>query len=174
MSKRRSLMNKSNNKGFTLLELLIGITIMLLVSSSILSLIVYSSRNYRKAQEELSLQIEAQTIINQLSDLLMEAENVKYREDELIIYHGDARYIITFDASRNELMYEKVKTGESTSGDKKLYGQYVVGIYVVDTGANDQNKTVQISIDLKKNQTEYSIQNHSVTLRNKIKKVNTP
>lgn len=147
---------------------------MLLVSSSILSLIVYSSRSYRKAQEELSLQVEAQTIINQLSDLLMEADNVKYRTDALTIYHSDAKYIITLDSSTNELNYEKVKTGEFETGDKKLYGQYVVGMSVIDTGTNDKNKTIQVSIHLKKNQTEYSIVNHSVTLRNKIKQVIAP
>ena len=171
MYKWTSLCKKNNNQGFTLLELLIGVTMMLLISTSVLSLIVYSSRNYRKAQEELSLQVEAQTIINQLSDLMMGAENVKYREDELTIYYKDARYIITLNQSTNELMYEKVKTGESVSGDKKLYGQYVERFSIVDTGVNDQNKTIQVSMDLKKNQSKYSIENHSVTLRNKIKKV---
>lgn len=164
-------MKKIDNKGFTLVELMIGIAIMSLLSISIVTFIGYGSRNYRKAQEEVTLQVEAQTIINQLSDLIIEAYNVKYQDDMLIIYHNDAKYIITLDTSNNQLIYERVKAGELSSGDKKLFGQYVTSLEIVDTGENDLNKTIQISINLKKNNTDYSIKEQYVTIRNKIKKV---
>lgn len=164
-------MKKIDNKGFTLVELMIGIAIMSLLSISIVTFIGYGSRNYRKAQEEVTLQVEAQTIINQLSDLIIEAYNVKYQDDMLIIYHNDAKYIITLDTSNNQLLYERVKAGELSSGDKKLFGQYVTSLEIVDTGENDLNKTIQISINLKKNNTDYSIKEQYVTIRNKIKKI---
>lgn len=164
-------MKKIDNKGFTLVELMIGIAIMSLLSISIVTFIGYGSRNYRKAQEEVTLQVEAQTIINQLSDLIIEAYNVKYQDDMLIIYHNDAKYFITLETSNNQLLYEKVKTDELSSGDKKLFGQYVTSLEIVDTGENDLNKTIQISINLKKNNTNYSIKEQYVTIRNKIKKI---
>lgn len=165
------MVKKIDNQGFTLVELMIGIAILSLLSISIITFIGYGTRNYRKAQEEVTLQVEAQTIINQLSDLIIEANNVKYREDTLTIYQNDAKYIITLESSSNQLLYEKVLAGEVASGDKKLYGQYVTSLSIIDTGENDLNKTIQISIDLKKNSTNYKIQDHYVTIRNKIKRI---
>ena len=166
-------MKKIDNQGFTLVELMIGIAILSLLSVSIITFIGYGTRNYRRAQEEVTLQVEAQTIINQLSDLIIEANNVKYKDNILTIYHTDAKYVINLDRSSNQLLYEKVSVDDVASGDKKLYGQYVSSISIIDTGENDLNKTIQISIDLKKNNTNYSIQDHYVTIRNKIKKIST-
>jgi len=170
-----SLVIKSiDNKGFTLVELLIAMAISVIVIASIAYFMNYSSKNYRNSNDEVTLQTEAQTILNQLSDLIMEASNVKFDDanDKLIIYQKDANeeFIISFDSANHRLMFEKnVYKGVELIANQKIFGQYVVSFQVKDTGTDDSNKEIEISFDLKKDTKTYSVQNSIVTLRNRIK-----
>ncbi|NLK26983.1 MAG: type II secretion system protein [Clostridiales bacterium] len=164
-------MKQLDNRGVTLIELIVGIAISGIVISSIAYLIQNSSRNYRDTREEVSLQMEAQTIINQLDDLIMEAYNVKYQDKELVIYQMDVIYRITLDTTEDNLYLEKVPAGESASDDRRLLGRYVKDFSVVDTGFDNQNSSIEITLNLKRNQNTYSIENHIITMRNRIQPV---
>lgn len=115
--------------------------------------------------------MEAQTIINQLDDLIMEAYNVKYQDKELVIYQMDVIYRITLDTTEDNLYLEKVPAGESASDDRRLLGRYVKDFSVVDTGFDNQNSSIEITLNLKRNQNTYSIENHIITMRNRIQPV---
>lgn len=164
-------MKGTDHKGFTLVELLVSISISVIVMSSIAYLTSYSSRNYRRASEDVSLQMEAQTIINQLDDLIMEAYNVKYDSNLLTIYQEDANYLIFVDTAKQKLLFEKVLPGETPTGDYIEFGRFVENFQVVDTGADDRNNVIEISIDLRREGKSYSIKENKVTLRNHIKQV---
>jgi prepilin-type N-terminal cleavage/methylation domain-containing protein len=162
---------KGKNKGFTLLELIVSIAIMTLVMGSIAYFMTYSSRNYRNANEKINLQMESQTILNQLNDLIIEAYNVKFTGNVLTIYQKDARYIIALQTDKNELTFEKVLTGQTSIGDSQVFGEYIVNFSVTDTGSDNSNNVIKISFDLKQNQNTYAVHDSIIKLRNQIKSV---
>lgn len=158
-----------DNKGITLVELMVSISISVLVTASIAYLISYSSRNYKNASEEVSLQTEAQTIINQLSDLIMESNNVKYNSNILTINQAEDTYLIKFDNALHQLLFEKVPVGNSPTGTYMIFGRYVEDFQVVDTGASNTNNKIVVSLSLKSDSKTYSIQDNVVTIRNQIR-----
>ncbi len=161
-----------DNKGVTLIELLVAITISALVIGGVAALMRNSTRNYRDVNEEVSLQVEAQMMINQLNDLILEAYNVKFNDSKLMIYQNDAIFVITHDTVNNELLFEKVAIGEEPTGTAELFGRYVRYFSVVDTGEDDQNNQLKVTLKLEYNNSHYSIENQLITLRNRIKPIN--
>lgn len=164
-------MKQLDNRGVTLIELIVGIAISVIVTGSIAYLIQNSTRNYRDTREEVSLQVEAQTIINQLDDLIMEAYNVKYQDQVLAIYQADATYRITLDSEEDNLYIEKAPVEESSSDQRRILGRYVDDFSVVDTGMENKNSNIVITLHLKRNQNSYSIENHNITMRNRIQPI---
>lgn len=165
--KRRKIID---NKGVTLLELMVAVAISVIVIASIAYFMERSTKNYKNANEEITLQMEAQTILNQLNDLIMEAYNVKYVDQVLKIYQNKDNYIITYEPENARLTFEKVQVGNVLTGNAVLFGQYVENFNVVDTGIDDSNKTIEITLELKNNKKSYN-KTSRITLRNRIKTV---
>lgn len=165
--------NKLNNKGLTLLELMIAMAIASIVIGSITYFMATSTKSYRKANDEITLQIEAQTILNQLNELIIEAYNVKMNEPTktLTIYRGDMIYFIKLEDGK--LMLNKKASGiDADSGDTWiLFGDYVGVFKVKDTGENNNNSSILISLELRKNSSIYSVDNSLIALRNRIKAI---
>lgn len=161
----------NENKGFTLLELVIAIAISILVVGSIASFLCISTGHYRRTEEEINLQMEAQLILNQLEKLMLEAENVKFDSatGTLRIKQSDALYIITHDPAAHELMFEKVDAGDSETGSRTLFGRFVEDLEVTDTGDEDSNNQIRISLTLRSNDNTYELPGIILLLRNKIR-----
>ena len=70
-----------NNKGYSLVELLISIAIFSLVMGGIISIMNTTSVFYRGGQQEVRLQEEAQIAINQIEELLIDLDNKKIPEN---------------------------------------------------------------------------------------------
>lgn len=62
-----------NNKGFSLIELIISISIMVIVGSVVVGFLSVSSKSYRRISNEVDLQYESQLAVNQMKDLIMDA-----------------------------------------------------------------------------------------------------
>ncbi len=159
-----------DSKGFTIVELIIAMAVSMIVIGSIASFLYYCSGNYRRTNEEITLQMEAQSIQNQLENLILEAENVKFEPatDTLRIKQREVLYIITLDSSSHTLVFEKVSYGGTQSGDWKLFGRYVEGLQVVDTGSDNKNNRIEFSLRLQLNDCTYTVQEISIMLRNRI------
>lgn len=159
------------NKGFSLLELVIAMAVSMLVIGSIASFMYFCTSNYRRTSEETVLMQEAQTIRNQLENLILEADNVKYdpAADTLKIQQKDTYYIISLDRGDHTLQFEKVPYGGTETGDKKLFGKYVEELQVVDTGAGDVNNRIEFSFTLMLHDSTYVVKNNSILLRNRLK-----
>ncbi|HKL79621.1 MAG TPA: prepilin-type N-terminal cleavage/methylation domain-containing protein [Mobilitalea sp.] len=104
-----------NNKGTSLIELIIAMAIAAIVLSMIMFLINVSSNNFRRTSNEVNLQMESQTAINQISNLAMEAievtREVNGNIERYIFENSDADYYtIVFDATEMEL-YQIGPTG---------------------------------------------------------------
>lgn len=163
---------EKDNRGFTLIEMLTAISILAIVMVSLAFIMSYSSRNYRNLNEEVALQTEAQIIMNQINDLIIEGYNVKFNPaGELTIYQEDVTYSIILDTTGHQLDFIKFTPDGTQIGNKELLGKYVEEFQVVDTGADDSNSQIQVSLSLKKEKSTFQLKNQVITLRNKIKPV---
>ena len=162
-----------DNKGITLVELIIAIAIATIVITSIAFFMSNSSKNYKKVNEEVSLQMEAQTILNQLNDLILEADNVKMKDNILFIYNeSESNYFIKLDVSSGKMFLNKTTSKEASPHDDDwvLFGQDVSSFTVTDTGDDNTNKAIQITLHLNKDTMTYTMTN-LVTIRNDIKPI---
>ena len=67
------MLGKLNNKGLSLVELIVAISIGVIVSGSIAALITFSIRTYRNESVNTSMQYELQTNLNMMMDEIMGA-----------------------------------------------------------------------------------------------------
>lgn len=106
-----------NNKAFTLVELLVSLTIFLIVLTAIFGLMLTSARTYTSVNNNLSLQTESQLASNQLSNYLIDCNEAvgMTNSNTLVIINEDSNttdaiytaYVFEFDSSAKELNYGK-------------------------------------------------------------------
>ncbi len=166
---------KTNDKGVTLVELIIAVSISVIVLALLASLIWQSANYYRRSNEEINLQMEAQTILNQIKDLIVEADNVKFDQASdpsiLRIQQGaDNLYEIYFNYSDKELTFIKVQReadGSISRTTPQLFGRFVEDFQVIDT--DDSTNIIKISFTLQGSYSTYKVEESRVNLRNQIK-----
>ena len=70
MKTRQKRRGKRNNEGFSLVEVLLSITILAIVTSTVFAFILVSTRMFHKANLEIEMQSEAQIMKNYMNDLV--------------------------------------------------------------------------------------------------------
>lgn len=91
-----------NNKGVTLVELIVAVAIMVIVGVAITGFVLMGTRQYRAANEEVNLQYEAQVSVNQIQDLLIDATNgVSYTLNDAMVLQ-DTEYVPATKESINK------------------------------------------------------------------------
>lgn len=108
------LLKKMNNRGMSLAELIISMAISTIVVLMIIAFISGAFRVFRRTNDEVNLQMEAQTTLNQIANVMMEAKKI----DKMDLPDNETRYCIDIDlesdpGSGYALIYKK--------NDKKLY-----------------------------------------------------
>ena len=176
------------NKGFTLVEFMIAIGMASIIALGISYMMISTSRNYTGVQKELTLQSDAQIIINTISDYLLQGNNVNYNDtgDILTIYHADG---ITSTFYPKEIIWLNTATkkiyicsAESTT-DQSVFTnlivtpsddleQYLLGKNVDEfTATIGSNGVIRISLELSLDGASYSISN-TIKMRNEMKSYN--
>jgi len=121
---------KLNDKGFSLVELLVAMAIAAIVSTLIISMMISSTSMFKNENEQIDLQNELKIVQNQLTEKFMEAKaiNVVNSGDDVRIYTGE------IDINTNKLLVES-EAGKHTEcvityTDGKLYltGKYMDSI----------------------------------------------
>lgn len=82
------VLNWNDKRGYTLVELVISMAILAVVGGAITLLMQSGSRSYSNTKAELDLQMESQTLMAQLSTMIMES-NCAYYDDAnnaLVLY----------------------------------------------------------------------------------------
>ena len=70
---------KKNQKGFTLVELIIAVAILAIVTLAVCGFIVVGSRSYTTANTDIMLQQDAQLALNQISDVIIDTtDSISY------------------------------------------------------------------------------------------------
>lgn len=108
-----------SNQGFTLMEMLLCVLLSCIVISAIGNFMVAAIKQYNHADREINLQIEAQTVVNQLGKMIKEADNVKYgiegSDSYLIMYYG------LEEASSDKVKIAWYHANADTSKPGKMY-----------------------------------------------------
>lgn len=170
---RKNSVKKSNNKGFTLVELIIVMAIMGLVGLAVAGFIGTSSSQYKSATKEVDLQYEAQIFMNQLGNMVQSATKVtaftysatagdvevfevtKKSEDP---ESGNIVYKLTLNLDKSKVYMQK------DSGSKELMAEYVSGFKA--TIDKDKN-SVNFDVDFKNDNKTYNV-TQNFTMRNKM------
>lgn len=174
--RRKNSVKKLNNKGFTLVELIIVMAIMGLVGLAVAGFIGTSSSQYKSATKEVDLQYEAQIFMNQLGDMVQSASKVT-----AFTYSATAGDVEVFEVTKKiedpesgnietpvyklTLNLDKSKVYmQKDSGSKELMAEYVSGFKA--TIDKDKN-SVNFDVDFKNDNKTYNV-TQNFTMRNKM------
>ena len=125
MNSKNELNYKLNDKGLSLVELIVAISIGVIVSASIAALLTFSIRMYRNESVNTSMQYELQTNLNMMMDEIMGASTMVVEQNTGVALTDTGKPYTKF------AMFGKV-TGSST---KKF-----TGVIFVSSSADSDNK----------------------------------
>lgn len=129
-----------DQRGFTLVELLIGIVILSIVTAAVCSFIIVGSKSYAAANTEIMLQQEAQLALNQISDVIIDTTRsvnyAGYTEDgSPVLAVKDADF--TFEPQDKSLtMFNGANTIKLDSDGKPIQAVNEDGSLKVDSEGN--------------------------------------
>lgn len=180
----------TDNKGFTLVELIIGVAILAIVTAAIAGFMVTGTKNYTNQNTEVTIQEEAQLAVNQIADILIDtARSVSYvengndrvlvvyngeeQEDGSIIerYSGEKNYYFKFDSELKEVSYvefavEFEQPSKDSNSIECLLAEDVTD-FTADMSMLESKRVVGLSITIERRNKKYTA-NTNITIRNKI------
>lgn len=173
---------EKDNKGITLVELLIAIAISAIIVGAATFFLMTAHKNYKEASASIDLQSETQILMEQMGTWIMEGNRVNAesvtvgaaKKDKLVIYQIPRTITATDKASKRVIwlsssrkLYMKKFTGindpdlDSTDIDtnadevqENCIGEYVTGFVPSVDGAK-----VSISLEMTQSKESYQIQN---------------
>lgn len=159
-----------NNRGLSFVELICTVAIFSTVMTVVGGAMVVSANNYSRGNDESALQQEAQTTINLISNLVLDAASVDYEGGKLTITNNDSKYEIHQDGT--ELKYSQINFVPDGSGNiisqvvgtDKVLAEGVVS-FSADTSRFDTTKNVPITLGLESNSRTFTM-TYNVTSRN--------
>lgn len=108
---------KTDNRGLTLIEVIVTLLIASLVLLAVTGLLTVSTRAYHNSSIETSLQMEAQVALNQIDDLIIKANSYAWVND--IIIDGITYPVLGIEASEEiEVSEGIVETSEETEASE--------------------------------------------------------
>lgn len=171
-----------NNKGYTLIELVVGMFVTTIVVTIVISFLITNSRSYSYASEETDLQMESQTVMNQLFDMMLEAnwvecQNIDANTKALVIYHSTVCDVVFLDKLNSQLYYiPNLSTGAVTSlasiayaEDENLMGKYVSDVSLYPDSKEEllNQKKITLTVTFQNNSKEFNVA-RNVKFRNEL------
>lgn len=193
---KKSMHNKKlNNKGYTLVELIVAMLIGAIVMLAAAGFVSLGSNLFRNGTSDVNLSVESETALNFVSDLLRESKDYIYypsieaqtgRYKALVVNTSDSGIdyvnVIVFNESESLLCYEKqelpsgdtlsditlsdIKAICDASGVNDYLASYVKNFIVTPSEFEDVNESIKLQIYLKAGNSEYE-SSLLVTSRNK-------
>ena len=186
---------KHNNKGFTLIEILVALAVSSVVITIVIAFISQGSRFYKTQSNTINLQNELQETSNVITDTLQEATYLSIISDSknLKVYTGsydikEGKKLFTSDKGSSRYIlrdgtgiyvFDKADLNYVTEKDKPGY-RYSDNIEAITISVSDKCKTkvgesevitqpVMLDVYIKVTHNDTSrFENKTITLRNKI------
>lgn len=177
---------KLNNKGATLVELIVVMAISSIVLVMIGTVISFGSRSYTVANREAKMQMDSQVVLSQIEELIIEANKiVSYtltgNRKAYLLFYNNSVDVLVHDINTKKLYYEDditvgntVETntsidymnGMSYSDKENLMAENISDIYIEKlTPTKDKIVTVSLIMSIGGNERTFIKQ---ITLRNTI------
>jgi len=109
-----------NNKGFSLVELIVALAIFAIAGVAVFGFMVNSSRLYQRTNVEVKLQYEQQLAVNQIRDMVVESDRGIYFADD-----GTSKTLALYGAAKKEgasVVYPVTVVKYVVSEQKMYYG----------------------------------------------------
>lgn len=174
----------SNNKGFTLVELIVGMLIAAIVMLAAASLTAAGSNLFRNGSSEVNLSVESETALSFISDILKESKDYIYYPSVatdsgrykvlmvLVSENGDDYHdTIVFNESESLLCFDKKKTDGDTkldsvslneiknictnSGRNNYLSMYVKNFIVTPDNYEDATDSIKLQLYFENGKSEY-------------------
>lgn len=123
---------RQNNKGITMVELLIAVTMSVIILGAAALLMRTAQKDYQSTSEAVNLQTESQVLMEQLGMWVMEGNRVQSNGNTLTIYKIP-RKITTKLPSGVVMPSDKASKRVIWIADKKLYMKVIENISDADT-----------------------------------------
>ena len=106
----KNIRKKMENKGFTLVEIIVCLAIMTIVAGSVGAFIVAGNNSYLRGNKELTLQEEAQLAANQMIDLIIDVEkDIKFTNTTGTAVDLDGNPACTYHCSPPQCGYPRIQ-----------------------------------------------------------------
>ena len=152
---------KLNNKGFSLVELLIALAVSAVVMATILALWAYAANRMAETNQRVILQDEAKDVMNHITNVVQEGSSAEWKKD------GGVSYLVVKNDSdgvpsnRKETVYwhigkkmyfastDVVSVDSLSADDTHLLGENIEE-FKCEIIKNDESKTkyIKVSIDM--------------------------
>ena len=144
---------KRDQKGFTIVELIIAVAILAIVTLAVGGFMVVGSRSYTNANTDIMLQQDAQLALNQISDVIIDTtDSISYSLDGVSVVK-DAYY--DGEATNKTLVVVNRGNEESNNNNKNYWFRWVKDSAALETetGVIYFNE-VDVTIDPSKSEAE--------------------
>ncbi len=193
---RKKLRIQKQNSGFSLVELIIAIAILVIVTGAVCSFIIITSRNYANGNNDISVQQEAQLALNQMSDVIIDAtESINYvgydesdqpvkalkdsefafspEKKALIVYNTEPDHYMFYWQKFDESLYFSVADADGNfpmpgenSTDCVLLAEHVTD-FQVDLSQVEERRVVKLTLNFQTGTRKFEMANN-ITVRNKV------
>lgn len=137
-----------NNKGLSFVELICTVAIFSTVMTIVGGAMVVSANNYSRGSDELGLQQEAQTTINLISNMVLDASSVTYSGGTLTIENPDTTYEIKLSERKENNLYDLLCSQNNSEWENIKLAENVAG-FDVDASHFSENRNVSVTLELK-------------------------
>ena len=171
-----------DNKGYTLVELIVTMVISAIVMTIVISFLATNSKSYQVAGDTVRLQMESQSVMNQLYDLVVESNwvelvEINLNEKALIIYNQTKIDIVYLDLYERQLYYipdcteaEAMNpTAITYTEEENLMAEYIEDLRMDPTDETTllQKKQLSLRVDFRIDADSFSVE-RNIKLRNEL------
>lgn len=159
---------KRDHRGLTIVELVCAIAILTLVGAGVSGVLVVSANTYRNGTTEVELQTEAQMIVNQIGDLIIDATKVEGSPTEdkasTITIEGHNQHFVVGLNHYNIDNNDVYKLEYSALGETQPMGENVTK-FEADVSFFSSARSIRLYLELEKGTKSYAAY-YTITARN--------